>query len=285
MVEYVRSVVACAGGAIIACGLVTFAQAPSQPSLPLAPLGRAGNAVIPAQEGWWRNADGTATFLLGYFNRNETVLEIPIGPNNRIEPGGPDMGQPTTFLPHRQSGMFAIKVPKDFGSKRLTWTLTANGQTVSIPLWLNPPYVVDPFRNASNGNTPPRIKFDPAGPEHVAGPTAIATKVDASTNVPLSLPLWFVDAAETVGHPAAEGGRGRGSAVKVSWSKYRGPGAVKFEPQSQAFAELQGKAVATATFSSPGSYVIRAQVNDASGEGGGGDQCCWTSAHVAVQVK
>ena len=41
----------------------------------------------------------------------------------------------------------------------------------------------------------------------------------------------------------------------------------------------------TATFSAPGTYWLRAQVNDSSGNGGGGDQCCWTSAHIVVNVK
>jgi hypothetical protein len=39
-----------------------------------------------------------------------------------------------------------------------------------------------------------------------------------------------------------------------------------------------------ATFSDPGDYVLRVQANDASGEGGGGFQCCWTNAHVKVTV-
>jgi hypothetical protein len=30
--------------------------------------------------------------------------------------------------------------------------------------------------------------------------------------------------------------------------------------------------------------VLRAQVNDASGDGGGGFQCCWTTGHVKVTV-
>ena len=39
-----------------------------------------------------------AHFLVGYLNRNTTQeLDVPIGPNNRIEPGGPDLGQPTHF--------------------------------------------------------------------------------------------------------------------------------------------------------------------------------------------
>ena len=32
-------------------------------------------------------------------------------------------------------------------------------------------------------------------------------------------------------------------------------------------------------------YILRVQANDASGEGGGGFQCCWTNTHVRVTVK
>jgi hypothetical protein len=87
------------------------------------------------------------------------------------------------------------------------------------------------------------------------------------------------------------GGRGRGatgvfSPLIESWSKFRGPGDVAF---SQARPTLDrgngGKATTTATFSAPGDYILRVQANDASGEGGGGFQCCWTNAHVAVTVK
>jgi hypothetical protein len=46
-----------------------------------------------------------------------------------------------------------------------------------------------------------------------------------------------------------------------------------------------GKTTANATFSMPGEYVLRLQANDASGEGGGGFQCCWTNVHVGVSVK
>ena len=47
--------------------------------------------------------------------------------------------------------------------------------------------------------------------------------------------------------------------------------------------EADGKASTTATFTAPGEY-IRAQVNDTTGEGGRGFQCCWTNAHVKVTV-
>jgi hypothetical protein len=37
------------------------------------------------------------------------------------------------------------------------------------------------------------------------------------------------------------------------------------------------------TFDTPGDYIL-VQANDVSGEGGGGFQCCWTNAYVAVKV-
>ena len=77
-----------------------------------------GQSVTPAFEGWFANADGTYSILFGYFNRNmKQELDIPIGPDNKIEPAGPDQGQPTHFMTRRQWGVFTVTVPKDFGSQ------------------------------------------------------------------------------------------------------------------------------------------------------------------------
>ena len=46
-----------------------------------------------------------------------------------------------------------------------------------------------------------------------------------------------------------------------------------------------GKATTTASFTVPGEYVLRGQVKDFSGEGGGGNQCCWTTVLIAVSVR
>jgi len=50
-------------------------------------------------------------------------------------------------------------------------------------------------------------------------------------------------------------------------------------------SHFTGKATVTATFSAPGEYVVRGQVNDASGDGGGGDQCCWMNVHGKASVR
>ena len=66
----------------------------------------------------------------GYMNSNWLEeFDVPIGPDNTIEPGGPDQGQPTHFYPRRNPFLFTIRVPKDFGEKELIWTLTTNGRT------------------------------------------------------------------------------------------------------------------------------------------------------------
>ena len=69
---------------------------------------------------------------------------MSIGPNNKIEPGDPDQGQPTFFETGRQWGVFVLKVPKDFGTKSIKWTITSNGETQSIPFTLNPGYPTEP---------------------------------------------------------------------------------------------------------------------------------------------
>ena len=47
---------------------------------------------------------------------------------------------------------------------------------------------------------------------------------------------------------------------------------------------FSGKATTTAKFSAPGEYVLHVTANDYSGEGGGGEVCCWTTAMVKVVV-
>ena len=316
--------------------LVAEGQVKSPPGGVLAePVVNSGGPIYAAFEGWGPLKDGTNALLLGYFNRNKgQIIDIPIGPDNNIEPGGPDFGQPTHFLTGRQYGMFAITVPKDFGTKRLTWTIVANGHKTNIAFWLNPPYWIDFFKNGANGNEPPRIKFAMDGPEYTGPPRerTVAT-LTAAVGQPLDLAAWAADQPPTIKFeegaepavgrgdatrkppanepppafiggrvvpitPAAGGGGGGAAAaarekrgdIQVLWKKYRGPGEVKIADETinlmnggDAKKFLEAKT--TATFSAPGTYWLRAQVNDSSGNGGGGDQCCWTSAHIVVNVK
>ncbi|MBZ5606557.1 MAG: hypothetical protein LAO79_30070 [Acidobacteriia bacterium] len=251
-----------------------------------------GQAVTAAFEGWYANADGTSTILIGYYNRNlKEALEIPVGPNNRVEPGGPDRGQPTHFLPGRQWGVFTITVPKNFGEQqKLTWTIVANGKTTSIPFSLNPLWVISPFIEAA-GNTPPFLGFAETGPFVQGPPRGIAQSLDASVGAPLPLNVWVSDDAKVP--PPFAAYAAMIPMVSLTWMKFRGPGDVKFSSEKPKVAKAPfkaegaytGKSSATATFSAPGDYLLEVTANDISGVGGGGFQCCWTSAQVKVTVK
>jgi hypothetical protein len=253
----------------------------AQSQLPLEPIRDTGASITGAFEGWYKNTDGSYSILVGYFNRNQKQeLDIPVGPNNRIEPGGPDQGQPTHFLPRRQWGVFTITVPRDFGNKRLTWTITANGQTTSVPLHLDPLWIVTPFEDAGVGNTPPVVKFQQGAAAFTGPPRGIAQTLTAKVGAPLALTVWVTDD----GKIPPEARPRQGPPANISWSQFRGPGSVTFENARPTVAMEDGKASTTAKFSAAGDYTLRLQANDASGDGGGGFQCCWTNVHVKVSV-
>jgi hypothetical protein len=299
--------------------LAAHAQKPRDP-LPGEPLGGGGEAIFPVLEGWGPVKDGSTVILLGYYNRNRaTAIDIPIGPDNRIEPGGPDYGQPTHFEPSQQFGVFAIKVPATFGATRLTWTLKANGQEAKVTFWLNPPYWVDFFKHAATLNEPPLVRAAADGPAVSGPPLGFVQTLTGTVGTPVPLRVWVSDVAgpregpdaelaelrrqtpppadpvaivgsSTFGGPAKRTPPAAKSDVLVHWHKYRGPGAVTFAPArvpvvTGGDAAKVVEAATTATFSLPGEYVLRAQVIDDSGESGGGDQCCWTTVHAKVTVK
>jgi len=272
----------------LAPGAVVWGQ-----SLPLEPYHEAGASITGAFEGWFKNPDGTFSLLFGYFNRNTVQeVDVPIGPENRIEPGGPDRGQPTHFLSGRGWGMFAVKVPADFKDNKLNWTLVANGQNTVIPASLHPDYEISPFEEAAVGNTPPVLGFEEHGPT-VQGPRGLIVDRTVNFGSPLTLKTWVSDDAKlTTSSGAAP--RNLSAPVTLRWSKYRGPGSVMFSPERPAIqkspgqdakAPFSGTAVTTVTFSEPGEYMLHLTANDYSGEGGGGFQCCWTAALVRVSVE
>jgi hypothetical protein len=270
---------------LLAVGALACAQ-----SLPLEPPHESGANITGAFEGWFKNPDGTFSLLLGYYNRNQRQeVDLPIGPNNRIEPGGPDRGQPTHFMPGRGWGMFAVKVPVDFGQNKITWTLIANGQTTTIPASLKPDYEISPFVEAAVGNTPPIVSFEENGPS-VQGPLGLTVERTAKLGRPLPITVWVSDDAKFTSSSGARP-RSQTPPVTLKWVRYRGPGAVIFTESEvekidrKNASAFNGKATTTVTFSAPGDYVLHVTANDYSGEGGAGFQCCWTTAQVKVSVR
>jgi hypothetical protein len=269
-------------GLCITAGLGAWALVHAQ-SLPMEPAHQSGQSITGALEGWFPNPDGTFSILIGYYNRNlKQDIDIPVGPNNKIEPGGPDHGQPTHFNSGRQWGVFTIVVPKDFGTKKYIWTITANGKTTQIPVSLNELWEVSPFVEAS-GNTPPYISFSEGGP-FVNGPKGQTTAMTATVGTPTPLTVYVADDAKTglgaaagvganpadgaataggragnaaatagagapgaTAAPAGRAGRGGGIAATVTWGKFRGPGEVKFEKEKPTMERTELSAAPAVT--------------------------------------
>jgi hypothetical protein len=261
-----------------------------------------GQNVSPVYEGWFRGTDGSTYASFGYFNRNtDQVVHAAVGPDNKIEPGPADQGQPTRFYPGRQVGVFAFALPKDRSGAEATWTLTVAGQTLSIPTSLDPQYMIEPLKEMGGsypGNTPPVLRFEANGPG-VQGPAGPAVERTATVATPLALDAWITDDGLPPpqpprpaggGQPATTAGAGARPATAnrvapprvlgVTWSQFRGPADVTF---AQATPPLeQGKASTTATFSEPGEYTLRALASDGSTFSA---QCCWTNGYVKVTVR
>jgi len=242
-----------------------------------------GQNVAPAFEGWEQNPDGTFSMVFGYMNRNmEEHVHVPVGPDNKVEPGDVDQGQPTYFLPRRNRYVFSVTVPHDFGDKEVVWTLTSKGKTETAHGTLKVDYVIDNLlkmkdlgglgvKDVERRNRPPeiRIEGDPTRTVRVGEPlnlTAIASDDGipepkaAAPRTPVNYNAW---------------------GLRVAWFVYRGSGdRVSFEPeQFKVYTDYRGNSPwtpgweppplpadgtfpVTATFSEPGTYVVRVMAHD-----------------------
>jgi hypothetical protein len=290
---------AAAAVAITAGGTIIAAQGLMLPSGPKKAFGA---SISPAYDGWFNNPDGTHTFLVGYYNRNWTQeVDVPIGPNNHFEPGDPDRGQPTHFLPNRNFGMFIITVPKNTAAtEKLWWVLTVNGVTQRVPLHMSADYNITPqvaSEESPGGkyNKPPTLRFSPDGPASQSPVASLVTAIErtAVVGLPMPLDLWVEDDglyASGTNAPMTEAAR----MVTLVVAKYRGPGPVTVGKGHDKLTSLRGgtpgepyagKTSTTLNFSEPGDYLVHVTANDLSGPGGGATGCCWTTSLVKVAVK
>jgi hypothetical protein len=230
--------------------LGAFSQRASMQSLTYT----SGQDVSPAYEGWEERADGSFDLVFGYMNRNwKEEIDVPVGPMNNIEPGGPDQGQPTHLLPRRNRFIFRVHVPKDFGQKEVVWTLTTHGKTNKAYASLKTDLRIENIDIMSEtgalgaGSSNPEIRADKA-PVVKAETKTLTAKVGQ----PVTLTALVTDD----GVPRSRGGlgaalgrggpgAGRGPAIPppparitvgktlglhAGWFVYRGAGQVTFEP-------------------------------------------------------
>jgi len=247
-----------------------------------------GQNIAPAFEGWEANEDGTFNMVFGYYNRNRVEQpDVPIGPNNNIEPRGPDQGQPSHFFPSRNMFVFRVKVPRDFGNKELVWTLTVHGKTERAYATLKPDYVLDDFimhRNFTN-TTPKGIHQNKRPVITVEGDTNRTARVGQ----PLTLSAHVIDDGLLAPRPAASSNQGvqvpgysPAWGLRVAWFVYRGAGSVTFDPeQFEIYPDTKGNANSPwrpgwappplppdgnfpvkVTFGASGAFVVRIMAHD-----------------------
>lgn len=270
-----------------------------QSSRPLSPLPSGGLRVAPFFDGWYPNADGTITFSFGYSNLNKETIEIPLGPNNFIEPKQYDGRQPTSFPPDapgadeggagradrpgRERGVFTVTVPASFQDS-VVWTLQLGGQTYKVPgnaksgaYQLRWPMAM--------GSIPPTLRFAENGPAG-RGPTGIqADPVRATVGTPLALKIWISDESVREVEPVLVRPRQARPAMTATWYKHSGPGSVAFSPQRAPTTYLVDTSTTSATFTQPGDYVIRVRADNFGRlDTSPGNQCCWTNGYVKVTV-
>ena len=108
LIRFSAAALALGVAVVLAAPLATGAQVPAR-----------GQNIAPVYEGFWRNDDGSIDLWFGYYNRNwEEQIDVPVGPDNHMDPGGPDLGQPTHFFPRRSQFVFKVTVPADFRRQR-----------------------------------------------------------------------------------------------------------------------------------------------------------------------
>ena len=247
-----------------------------------------GGPVIPIFEGWYPNADGTHELSFGYFNVNtEEVIEIPIGPDNFIEPAEFDGAQPTHFIPvperdRRHYGVFTVNVPADFGDRDVVWTLRMDGQTFSVPGRLTSiNYRINGWVLSERGSASPLLRLNPGGPD-AQGPAGIGRGgLQATVSAGLPLTVWTTRSDSMMPDDTRP--------INVRWVKHRGPGDVSFSPreihvETETWQAADDGAPATtqAMFGEPGDYVLRVVAYNTVGEFE--FHCCWTNGYVNVTV-
>jgi hypothetical protein len=266
---------------------------------PLAPTPPVGQRVAPFFDGFYENADGSVTLSFGYSNLNATdVVEIPLGPNNFIEPKQFDGRQPTSFPPtqgpgptgarrDRERGVFTVTIPPKFTGD-VVWTLRHAGQTHKVPgrtktgaYGLRWPMAM--------GSIPPLVGFT-ASTMTGRGPAGIeSAPMEATVGVPLTLTIWTRDDSERDAGVEGVQLKPRGPArpaINIKWYKHSGPGPVTFDPATSGVNELAGSVSTKAMFTQAGNYVLRVRVdNFGRPDTSAGNQCCWTNGYVKVTVK
>ena len=313
MQQLIKPLASLIAGLLVVFSVSVQAQQPGEQPRFLSLSAPDGFPIIPVLEGWVANADGTVSFSFGTINRNEEAVDMPLGPNNYIEPAQWDGVQPTHFPAGRSTGVFAVTVPGDQREIDVWWHLIAeDGDDMKVPgRWGTGAYELDFILPRPQGGIQPSVGIGESGRQaagldagtgdYPGGTVSAGTAVEMSVNV-----------ADRSNRDASAPRFGEPLDIGVEFNKWQGPGEVVFSRHEDTVVEENpyeesdrrfrffrepagnagkqpgpsGVAKVYATCSEPGEYIISTKVDVHAGpDSSNGDQCCWSNVYQRVTVR
>ena len=270
---------------------------------PLSTRGTTGEIVAPMFNGWIANEDGSTTMIFGFANQNRTAtVDVPLGPNNKLEPAQFQGAQPTHFPVYsrrgfvgiQERGAFGVTVPADMAGTEVIWTLTSGGNTYSIPgRATSAAYELSAGISAA-GSLRPAIRFSENGPESVNEVGIYAEPKTVKVGQALTLSALMQDRGERVGYADVLPYYDLGT----FWVMHQGPaepeietpeipGSVRakenpIDPNVNEWTEVSTQV----TFPEPGNYIIRLRIDNFEAPDSQFDNvCCYSNAYFPVTVN
>ena len=282
--------------------------------LSLAPPG--GLPIIPILEGWIDQPDGTTSFSFGIINRNEEVVDIPVGENNYITPAKYNGIQPTHFPAGRSTGAFAVNVPGSEEDDDVWWYIkTGDSEVLKVPGRRGASaYELDFILPRPGGSLQPQVGIGVNGAQSagIYGQIADYPGGTVSANTPVEITVNVLDTAK---RDSTDVRFEEAIPLGIKFTHFQGPGAIEFTrhettevpeaPEVPTGAPAQarnrlrapgpdtvnidgpgGLARVYASFSEPGEYIIAAKVDvHRAPDSSDGAQCCWTNVYQHFTVR
>lgn len=270
---------------------------------PLATVGASGEAVAPMFNGWVANEDGSITMIFGFANQNrEAIVDVPLGPENMLEPAQFQGAQPTHFPVYNRGGFvgiqergaFGVIVPADMADTEVVWTLSSGGKTYSIPGRATSPAYELSAGEAAAGSLRPAIRLSEGGKESTDEVGFYAESQEVSVGESLSLSAQIQDRGTRYGYEGVEPYYAPGS----EWLLHQGPAIPEIEtprvtgrkraqedPDSNTINSWYDVATEI-SFPQPGEYVIRLRADNFQATDSKFDNvCCWANVYFPVTVN
>ncbi len=270
---------------------------------PLGTRSKTGEIVAPMFNGWIANEDGTTTLIFGFANQNrEETVDVPLGPNNMLEPAQFQGAQPTHFPVYsrrgfvgiQERGAFGVVVPADMAGTEVIWTLTSGGNTYSIPgRATSAAYELSAGVSAA-GSLRPAIRFSEGGPESTNEVGIYAEPKTVKVGQPLTLSAQMQDRGERDGYADVVPYYDLGT----FWAMHQGPAKAEIEtPEIPGSVRAENNPIdpyvnewtevsTQVTFPEPGDYIIRLRVDNFEAPDSQFDNvCCYSNAYFPVTVN